>query len=405
MSDGILRSPAEPQDDRGGSLESRGDGGVPSEPQDDGGVPSESRGDVAGVDDSHRHSALPKRAAESHLLGPKEVRELAERLGVAPTKKLGQNFVIDANTVRKIVRLARVEAGDRVIEIGPGLGSLTLGLTEAGASVTAVEIDRRLAAELSSTVVAMQPGAESRLRVIHTDALDLSADEILRAASRPQDDGVGSRPQDDGAGSLVQSEGAASTASGDEQLPVILREGEAAVAGSPAGSPSALPSMPEVLVANLPYNVSVPILMHLLELIPELQRGLVMVQAEVGHRVAAGPGSKEYGAPSAKAAWYGDWAIAGTVSRRVFWPIPGVDSVLVSYEKSVTALGSEAERQATFALVNAAFAQRRKMLRQALQPVLGDFATTVARLEAAGVDPESRAEQLDIEAYLAIARA
>ncbi len=287
------------------------------------------------------------------LLGPKEVRELAERLGVAPTKKLGQNFVIDANTVRKIVRLARVEAGDRVIEIGPGLGSLTLGLTEAGAEVTAVEIDRRLAAELSNTVAAMQPGAESRLRVIHTDALELSADEILCGS-----------------------------------------EAEVAVS----------PSMPKVLVANLPYNVSVPILMHVLELIPALRRGLVMVQAEVGHRIAANPGSKEYGSPSAKAAWYGNWAIAGTVSRRVFWPIPGVDSVLVSYEKAGAALGSEAERQATFALVNAAFAQRRKMLRQALQPILGDYATTVSVLEAAGVDPESRAEQLDIEAYLAIAR-
>ena len=279
----------------------------------------------------------------AELLGPKEVRELAERFGVSPTKKLGQNFVIDPNTVRKIVRLAGVEAGDRVIEIGPGLGSLTLGLTEAGADVAAVEIDARLAAELPGTVRAMQPEAAERFRVIHRDALDLAAADL-----------------------------------------------------------ETLPGPPTALVANLPYNVSVPILMHLLELIPGLERGLVMVQAEVGYRIAAGPGSKEYGAPSAKAAWYGDWAIAGTVSRRIFWPVPGVDSVLVSYARRAAALGSEEERVRTFELVNAAFAQRRKMVRQALQPVLGD--DTVARIEAAGVAPTARAEQLRIDDYLAIAR-
>lgn len=277
------------------------------------------------------------------LLGPKEVRELAERLGVAPTKKLGQNFVIDPNTVRKIVRLAGLEPGERVIEIGPGLGSLTLGITEAGADVTAVEIDARLAARLPSTVRAMQPEAEGRFRVIHRDALELGATDLAE-----------------------------------------------------------LPGAPTALIANLPYNVSVPILMHLLELLPSLARGLVMVQAEVGHRIAAGPGSKEYGAPSAKAAWYGEWAIAGTVSRRIFWPVPGVDSVLVSYSRREIAMGSEGERLRTFELVNAAFAQRRKMVRQALQPVLGD--RTVETLEAAGVDPTARAEQLRIEEYLVLAR-
>lgn len=282
------------------------------------------------------------------MLGPAEVRELAERLGVAPTKKLGQNFVIDPNTVRKIVRLAGVEAGDSVVEVGPGLGSLTLGILEAGARVVAVEIDHRLAAELPATVAAMQPGAEARLGVIRSDALD-----VTRAAL--QDPG--------GAGP------------------------------------------PEVLVANLPYNVSVPILMHLLELLPGLRRGLVMVQAEVGHRIAAVPGGKEYGAPSAKAAWYGDWRIAGNVSRRIFWPVPGVDSVLVGYEKRETPFGTDEERRLTFDLVNAAFAQRRKMLRQSLQTVLGDTAPTVAVLVAAGIDPTARAEQLGIEAYLAIARA
>ena len=280
----------------------------------------------------------------SALLGPVEVRELAERLDVSPTKKLGQNFVIDPNTVRKIVRLAGVEAGESVIEIGPGLGSLTLGITEAGADVTAIEIDARLAAELPNTIAAMQPDAASRFRVIHTDALELSAEHL-----------------------------------------------------------SALPAQPTGLVANLPYNVSVPILMHLLELIPELQRGLVMVQAEVGYRIAAGPGSKEYGSPSAKAAWYGDWGIAGTVSRRIFWPVPGVDSVLVSYVKREQPIGTEAERVRTFELVNAAFAQRRKMIRQALQVVLGSE-RTVEIIVAAGIDPTKRAEQLCIEDFLAIAR-
>ena len=286
---------------------------------------------------------------QSALLGPKEVRELAERLGVSPTKKLGQNFVIDPNTVRKIVRLAGVHAGDRVIEVGPGLGSLTLGITEVGADVVAVEIDHRLAAELLNTARVMQPAVFSdteapRLRVVRSDALDVTAEQL----------------------------------------------------GDPA---------PEILVANLPYNVSVPILMHLLELVPALRGGLVMVQAEVGHRIAAGPGSKEYGSPSAKAAWYGDWRIAGTVSRRIFWPVPGVDSVLVSYVRRAEPLGTEAERVLTFEIVNAAFAQRRKMLRQALQSVLGPLDMTVTTLEAAGVAPTDRAEQLSISDYLRIAQA
>ncbi|MGO3147997.1 MAG: 16S rRNA (adenine(1518)-N(6)/adenine(1519)-N(6))-dimethyltransferase RsmA [Leucobacter sp.] len=277
------------------------------------------------------------------LLGPVEVRELAERLDVSPTKKLGQNFVIDPNTVRKIVRLAGVASGDHVIEIGPGLGSLTLGITETGADLTAIEIDSRLAAELPNTIRTFQPDAADRFRVIHTDALDLSAAHL-------------------------------------ESLPG-----------------------PTKLVANLPYNVSVPILMHLLELIPELSRGLVMVQAEVGYRIAAGPGSKEYGSPSAKAAWYGDWTIAGTVSRRIFWPVPGVDSVLVKFVKRDTPLGAEFERKRTFELVNAAFAQRRKMVRQALQPVLGPE-RTIEIIEAAGVPQTARAEQLRIDDFLAMAR-
>lgn len=279
------------------------------------------------------------------LLGPAEVRDLAARLDVTPTKKLGQNFVHDPNTVRKIVRLAGVRGGDQVIEIGPGLGSLTLGLTEVGASVTAIEIDPRLAEQLPLTQEQMQPDA--KLRVVLTDALDLDREHL---------------------------------------------------SGQPA---------PTVLVANLPYNVSVPILMHLLELIPELQSGLVMVQAEVGYRIAAGPGSKEYGAPSAKAAWYGEWRIAGTVSRKIFWPVPGVDSVLVGFEKRAELLGTEAERTATFALVNAAFAGRRKMIRQSLQAAIPGATTesVSATLQDVGLDPQSRAESLSITDYLRIARA
>ena len=284
------------------------------------------------------------------LLGPAQVRELAERLGVSPTKKLGQNFVIDPNTVRKIVRLAGVQRGERVVEIGPGLGSLTLGLTETGAGVTAVEIDHRLAAELPATVAAMQPevfadAERPRLSVVRSDALDVTAEDFAADAA------------------------------------------------------------PTKLVANLPYNVSVPILMHLLELLPDLRGGLVMVQAEVGYRIAAQPGSKEYGSPSAKAAWYGPWRIAGTVSRKIFWPVPGVDSVLVGYERRDEPRGTEAERRLTFELVNAAFAQRRKMLRQALQPVLGGFDRTVGVITAAGSNPAARAEELAIDEFLAIARA
>ncbi|MFT4231948.1 MAG: rRNA adenine dimethyltransferase family protein [Leucobacter sp.] len=325
------------------------------------------------------------------LLGPAEVRELAERLGVSPTKKLGQNFVIDPNTVRKIVRLAGVEAGDRVIEVGPGLGSLTLGITEAGADVTAVEIDHRLAAELPQTARAMQPQIfadpeHPRLRVIRSDALELTLPDLLRRHTS----------HSAATGSIAE-------------FPPQARSCDSSVAQDDgavrAQDDGAISMMPEVLVANLPYNVSVPILMHLLELIPGLRRGLVMVQSEVGRRIAAGPGSKEYGAPSAKAAWYGDWRIAGTVSRRIFWPVPGVDSVLVGYERLAEPRGDEAERRLVFELVNAAFAQRRKMLRQALQPVLGPLDPAVATIEAAGVDATARAEQLGIAEYLAIARA
>ncbi|MCD2442811.1 16S rRNA (adenine(1518)-N(6)/adenine(1519)-N(6))-dimethyltransferase RsmA [Agromyces sp. SYSU K20354] len=289
---------------------------------------------------AHRHEAEGNGAvATPRLLGPAEIRDLAQLLDVTPTKKLGQNFVHDANTVRRIVQTAGVVRGETVLEIGPGLGSLTLGLLEAGASVVAVEIDRRLAEQLPHTVRIMQPGTE--LAVVHDDALRVTE----------------------------------------------------------------LPREPVRLVANLPYNVSVPVLLHLLEHFPSLRSGIVMVQAEVGHRLAAEPGSKVYGAPSAKAAWYGRWRIAGQVSRMVFWPVPNVDSVLVGFERG-DAPGTDAERAATFAIIDSAFQQRRKMLRQALSGVLGgSSAAATAVLARAEIDPESRGEQLTVDDFLRIARA
>jgi 16S rRNA (adenine1518-N6/adenine1519-N6)-dimethyltransferase len=272
------------------------------------------------------------------LLGPAEIRDLAELLGIQPTKKLGQNFVIDANTVRRIVKAAGVVSGQSVVEVGPGLGSLTLGLLETGASVVAVEIDTRLATQLPITVEQLQPGAP--LTVITQDAMTITE----------------------------------------------------------------LPGRPTSLVANLPYNISVPVLLHFLEHFSHLQTGLVMVQAEVGQRIAADPGSKIYGSPSIKAAWYGKWRTAGQVSRQVFWPVPNVDSILVRFDRGELP-GTEAERLATFALVDAAFQQRRKMLRQSLSGVLGDSSAASARLEAAGVAPTARGEELTVADFLAVARA
>jgi len=281
------------------------------------------------------------------LLGPAEIRDLAESLGLQPTKKLGQNFVIDANTVRRIVKSAGVVPGETVVEVGPGLGSLTLGLLEAGASVVAVEIDKRLAAQLPLTVAALRP-------------------PVAEALEAP-----------------------------DAELTVLTED---------ALKVTTLPGAPTVLVANLPYNVSVPVLLHFLEHFPSIQRGLVMVQAEVGERIAAGPGSKVYGSPSIKAAWYGTFSTAGKVSRQVFWPVPNVDSILVRFDRHEQP-GTEVERLATFELVDAAFQQRRKMLRQALSVVLGDSAAASARLEAAGIAPTARGEELTVDDFLAVARA
>ena len=272
------------------------------------------------------------------LLGPAEIRDLAALLDIQPTKKLGQNFVIDANTVRRIVRVAGVVKGETAVEIGPGLGSLTLGLLETGADVVAVEIDTRLAAQLPLTVAELQPHA--RLTVITDDAMKVTE----------------------------------------------------------------LPDAPSVLVANLPYNVSVPVLLHFLEHFPSLSRGLVMVQAEVGERLAAPPGSKVYGAPSAKAAWYGQWKTHGKVSRQVFWPVPNVDSILVGFDREELP-GTEAERLSTFAIIDAAFQQRRKMLRQSLSAVLGGSSAASDIMQSAGLAPTSRGEELTMLDFLAISRA
>jgi 16S rRNA (adenine1518-N6/adenine1519-N6)-dimethyltransferase len=277
------------------------------------------------------------------MLVVSEVRDLAELLGLRPTKKLGQNFVIDANTVRRIVRVAGVTSGEMVVEVGPGLGSLTLGLLEAGASVVAIEIDRRLAEQLPVTVAQFQ--SDAQLTVITADAMTVT------------------------------------------ELPVGAEKVQ-----------------PTALVANLPYNISVPVILHFLESFPSIATALVMVQAEVGERIAAQPGSKIYGAPSVKAAWYGKWRVAGKVSRQVFWPVPNVDSILVGFRRDKPP-GSEVERLATFAIVDAAFQQRRKMLRQSLSVVLGDSAAASALLEAAGIRPTARGEELSMADFLRIARA
>jgi 16S rRNA (adenine1518-N6/adenine1519-N6)-dimethyltransferase len=282
--------------------------------------------------------------AEVTLLGPADIRSLAARLDVTPTKKLGQNFVIDANTVRKIVTTAKVESGETVLEVGPGLGSLTLGLAEAGASIVAIELDHRLAAELPNTFAVFAPGA-----------------------------------------------------------PLTVIQGDAMVVTD-------IPGEPVRLVANLPYNVSVPVLLHLLEHVDSLRSGVVMVQAEVGHRLAATPGSKVYGSPSVKAAWYGQWKTVGTVSRQVFWPVPNVDSVLIGFERWPAELGraartpeNESLRKRVFEIVDNAFGQRRKMLRQALSTLFDSSERASAVLTAAGVDPTLRGEQLTIDDYIRIA--
>jgi 16S rRNA (adenine1518-N6/adenine1519-N6)-dimethyltransferase len=289
------------------------------------------------------------------LLGPAEIRELAARAGIRPTKQLGQNFVLDGGTVRKIVRQADIEPGDRVVEVGPGLGSLTLGLLEADADVTAVEIDPVLARLLPETVARHVPG--------------------LTATTQ---DGV-----------VVLSD-----ADGRARLTLVTAD---------ALDVTTLPGdQPVAFVANLPYNVSVPVLLTFLERFATIERGLVMVQAEVADRLAAPPGSRTYGVPSAKTAWYAAARRTSTIGRSVFWPVPNVDSALVRFDRREPP-ETTATRAEVFTVVDAAFAQRRKMLRSALASLFGSAAAAVSALEAAGVDPQARGERVDIVGFARIA--
>jgi 16S rRNA (adenine1518-N6/adenine1519-N6)-dimethyltransferase len=280
-------------------------------------------------------------SAGPSLLGPADVRALAARLDLRPTKQRGQNFVIDANTVRRIVREAAVGPEDVVVEVGPGLGSLTLALLGAVRRVVAIEVDPVLAAALPATLASYAPELAERCEVVAADALRITA-----------------------------------------------------VPGPP----------PSALVANLPYNVSVPVLLHLLALLPSLERGLVMVQSEVADRLAASPGSKVYGVPSVKAAWYADVRRAGAVGRTVFWPAPNVDSGLVAWTRREPP-STTATREQVFAVVDAAFAHRRKGLRGALRDLAGSGQAAEAALASVGIDPLARGESLTVEQFARLAEA
>ncbi len=314
---------------------------------------------------------------EARLLGPVEVRALAAELGLRPTKRLGQNFVHDANTVRRIVRAAALRPHDVVLEVGPGLGSLTLALLPEVAAVHAVEIDPVLAARLPVTVADRAPALVDRLTVHAADALRLRAADL---AADPAADALRRR-----AAALAADPAA---------------NGAAFRADDRAADRVALP--PTALVANLPYNVAVPVVLHLLAELPGVRHGLVMVQAEVAERLAATPGSRTYGVPSAKLAWFAAARRVGPVPRSVFWPVPGVDSGLLAFDRRSPPQG---DRAAVFAVVDAAFAHRRKTLRSALAGWAGSPAATEAVLRAAGVDPGARAETLTIADFARIAAA
>lgn len=279
----------------------------------------------------------------SALLGPAEIHAIAAALDIRPTKVLGQNFVHDGGTVRRIVRAGGVGRDDHVLEVGPGLGSLTLALLETGAHVDAVEIDPRLARALPETVRARMPEATERLTVTCMDAMKVTPDELGDAA-------------------------------------------------------------PTKLVANLPYNVAVPVLLRLLERFETLRDVLVMVQAEVADRLVAGPRSRTYGVPSLKAAWYGDAERAGSIGRAVFWPVPNVDSALVRLTRRDEPLGDAVLRDATFDAIDRAFGQRRKTLRAALRERAGSGEAAADLLTRAGIDPQARGETLSIDQFVDLGR-
>ena len=275
------------------------------------------------------------------LLSAADIRQLAEKLNIRPTKQRGQNFVIDPNTIRRIVGLAELKGSEHVLEVGPGLGSLTLGLLDASARLTAVEVDSALAQNLPATVQRMRPQQADQLSVLHQDALKLSTDDV---------------------------------------------------------------DSPQVLVANLPYNVAVPVVLHLLQVLPSLTKGLIMVQEEVADRLAADPGSKIYGVPSVKIAWDTETRKVGVVGTKVFWPEPRVSSGLVRFDRREPA-SAEVARDQVFTVIEAAFSQRRKTLRAALAGLAGSGAHAAHALHSAGIDPSRRGETLDIDAFVRIAAA
>lgn len=282
----------------------------------------------------------PTAAAPAPLFGASDIRRLAEEIGIRPTKMLGQNFVIDGNTIRRIVSVANIGPSETVLEVGPGLGSLTLGLLDAAQTVVAVEIDPILAAKLPETVKAWRPEAANEFHLVQADAMKVTS----------------------------------------------------------------LPVEPTAIVANLPYNVAVPVVLHLLQHFPSLQHGLVMVQDEVADRLAAGPGSKTYGVPSVKAAWYSSMRKAGVIGMNVFWPAPKIQSGLVAFTRREPP-ETTATREQVFAVIDAAFAQRRKTLRAALAGWAGGAAEAERCLIAAGVAPSARGEVIDIHAFARIAEA
>lgn len=297
----------------------------------------------------HMTEHTTNNAMQGHLLGAADIRRIADEAGISPTKKFGQNFVIDPGTVRRIVREAAVTADDHVLEVGPGLGSLTLAILETGASMTAVEIDPSLAERLPNTIAEFMPDAVERFRVINRDALTVSPENLPDF-------------------------------SGDDTF---------------------------TLVANLPYNVATPILLTLLERFDNLHSFLVMVQKEVADRLAAKPGSKIYGTPSVKLAWYGTAERAGIIGRNVFWPAPNVDSALVKFTRyaaddtQAPSHGkSSADRELVFRLIDAAFGQRRKTLHAALKTIVPAEA-----FAAAGIDPTRRGETLTVTEFAALAAA
>lgn len=330
------------------------------------------------------------------LLTPPDIRRLSADAGVRPTKQLGQNFVHDAGVVRRIVRAAGVEPGDFVLEVGPGLGSLTLGLLEAGANVVVVEIDDVMAPLLPRTIAEFAPEAVDRLAVRHADALTITGPNDLPVPKSLLDSDLRSRANGNALSERDSTHNASSVESRSDS-------GGAGLSGADGDDSGARPT-PTKLVANLPYNVATPVLLTLLEVLPSLEDVLVMVQAEVADRLAEPPGTRTYGIPSAKAAWYAEASRAGTISRAVFWPVPNVDSALVRLSRREPP-ATTASRQEVFAVVDAAFAQRRKTLRAALSEWAGSAAAAEGALRAAGVDPKRRGETLGIEDFARIAEA